>query len=98
MRSAAWRRIFTGVYGCPLDVMERLAEATSCGAAITAGVGIGLLPDWQAARRFAPVACTEPPEPAETALYERLSDFYETLYPALAGRFAALAELTAPAR
>ena len=93
MRSPLWRRIFAAVYGRPLDVMERLAEATSCGAAITAGIGVGLIPDWESARRFAPIARTEEPSEDDTATYAKLQAFYETLYPALAERFAALAEI-----
>lgn len=94
MRSDLWRKLFTAVYGRPLVVMERLAEATSCGAAVAAAVGVGLLSDGEAGRRFAPVARTEMPDVEGGRFYARLGEFYRALYPAMAERFAALQALT----
>lgn len=92
MQSAFWRRLFAAVYNRPLIVMERLSEATACGAAVAAALGIGLLPNWEAARLFAPAAQIETPDPDAAAFYGRAAAFYQTLYPALAERFAALAD------
>jgi len=92
MQSALWRRLFAAVYRRSLVVMERLSEATACGAAVAAGVGIGLLPDWEAGRRFAPATQIETPDPEAVAFYARAADFFRSLYPALAERFAALEE------
>lgn len=93
MRSDLWRKLFAAVYGRPLVVMERLAEATSCGAAVAAAMGVGLLPDWEAGRRFAPVAQREMPDGDWVRLYAHLGQFYRTLYPTVAERFAALQAL-----
>jgi xylulokinase len=92
MRSPVWRSILAAVYNRPLQLMARLSEATSAGAAMAAGVGIGLFPDYaSAAHAFAPLAQIELPDPTAAAIYARDSAFFRTLYPALADRFAALA-------
>lgn len=94
MRSALWRQIFAGVYGRPLRPMARLLEATSCGAAMAAAVAIGLFPDCTAAAAyFAPEGEEEMPDPTLCAVYARAFAFFQTLYPALAERFAALGAL-----
>ncbi|HLK57312.1 MAG TPA: FGGY-family carbohydrate kinase, partial [Chthonomonadaceae bacterium] len=93
MRYALWRSIFSAVYNRPLHLLERLSEATSCGAAMAAGVGIGLYPDYAtAAIAFDPLGEVEQPDPEASAVYTRGSAFFRTLYPAFAARFAALAE------
>jgi xylulokinase len=92
MRSPLWRHILAAVYDRPLHLLERLSEATSCGAAMAAAVGIGLFADYaEAAQRFAPLAETELPDPDAVAVYARASAFFRSLYPALAERFAAAA-------
>jgi xylulokinase len=92
MQSSLWRRILAAVYNRPLRLLARLSEATSCGAAMAAAVGIGLCPNYvEAAARFAPLGEKETPVPELAALYGRRAAFFATLYPALAERFAALA-------
>jgi xylulokinase len=93
MRCALWRQVFAAVYARPLLVMERLSEATACGAAVAAGVGVGVLQDWEAGRLFAPAAQTETPDRRWAVLYARAKPFFGSLYPALAERFSALADL-----
>lgn len=95
MRSSLWRGIFAAVYNRPLLLMERLTEATSCGAAMAAGVGVALYPDYvSAASRFAPTTEEEHPDPDSADRYARMSAFFRSLYPVLAARFAELADLT----
>ncbi|HZO89541.1 MAG TPA: FGGY family carbohydrate kinase [Chthonomonadaceae bacterium] len=94
MRYALWRKIFAAVYNRPLQLLARLAEATSCGAAMIAGVGIGLYPDLAtAAPLFAPLAEQEQPDREAAAVYARAAAFFRTLYPALSDRFAELSRL-----
>ena len=96
MRSPLWRAIFAAVYGRPLILMDRLSEATSCGAAMAAAVGVGLVPNLSAAAAlFAPVGDREAPDSELSATYARGFTFFQTLYPALSDRFAALADITA---
>ena len=96
MRSPIWRSILSAVYGRPIRLLDRLSEATACGAAMAAAVGIGLSPDFQsAAALFAPLGDEETPDPEAAAVYARGFAFFQTLYPTLAERFAALAALAA---
>jgi|SRR5579884_206298 len=97
MRSPLWRAIFAAVYNRPLRLLERLSEATSCGAAMTAAVGIGLYRDYASAvPHFAPLGEEERPDPDMTAVYAQGSGFFRDLYPALADRFAALSDSILP--
>ncbi|HLJ55250.1 MAG TPA: FGGY family carbohydrate kinase, partial [Chthonomonadaceae bacterium] len=94
MRMAVWRSILSAVYNRPLRPLQRLAEATACGAAMAAATAIGLCPNLaDAAERFAPLGDEEVPDRAAAAVYARGFTFYQSLYPALADRFAALAAL-----
>lgn len=94
MRYAVWRGILASAYNRPLHVLTRLLQATSSGAAMAAGVGVGLYPDLAAAGPlFAAVGSHEAPDPGTAALYARLAPFYRSLHPALAERFAALSAL-----
>jgi len=94
MRSPLWRNIFAAMYDRPLRLLARLTEATSCGAAMAAAVGVGLYPDVaSAAPRFAPLGDSQTPNPEAAAVYRRGFAFFQTLYPALSDRFAALADL-----
>lgn len=91
MRSPLWRSILAAVYNRPLRLLARLSEATSCGAAMAAAVGVDLYPDYiSAAPHFAPLADEEQPDPEAAAVYARATPFFRSLYPALAERFAAL--------
>lgn len=91
MRSPLWRQIFAAVYNRPLRLLERLSEATSCGAAMATAVALGLYSDYSsAASHFAPLSGEEHPDPATAAVYTRATAFFRTLYPALADRFSAL--------
>ena len=77
-----------------VTLQPRGCDTTELRGVAPKGKLVSLLPDWEAARRFAPVAQTEPPDPEQAAFYRRAAVFYRSLYPALAGRFAALQELT----
>jgi xylulokinase len=94
MRSPLWRAILSAVYGRPLIQMERLAEATSCGAAMAVSVGLGIVKNYtEAAQRFAPQGKEEMPDLNLMATYRRGAELFLALYPTLAERFAELASL-----
>lgn len=84
MKCRLWRAILAGCYGRPLHVLQHLGEATSCGAAIAAGVGVGLLPGFEAAPRFAPVGMVEQVDPGLVGAYERQMPMFQAAYPPLA--------------
>ena len=96
MRSRVWRSILANVYDRPLVTMARLTHACSCGAALAAGVGVGLFSDFEsAAKRFSPAAETEQPDPATADVYRRCKPLFQDLYLSLQERFADLRILAA---
>jgi xylulokinase len=54
-----------------------LAEATSLGAAIAGGVGVGLFPDFRVAHDFVRVEQAERPDPAHSRCYAALYDLFQ---------------------
>ena len=75
-RSAVWRQIVADV----LNVEILLPETTdaSFGAALIAGVGIGVFPDERsAARKCARIVETATPDPSNVALYDKLFSIYK---------------------
>jgi len=91
-KSALWRRILAGVYGLPVEQIGLSAQATSLGAAIAGGVGVGLFPAYTIARSLAPVAALQPPD--LQASYQAIYPLFEQTYLALEPIFGRLAELT----
>ena len=71
-----------------------MAEATSLGAAIAGGVGVGLYPDFSVAHQFVQVEEAEQPGKAYQGRYTALYDLFQQSYAALEPIFEQLADLT----
>ncbi len=82
-RMPLWRQIVADVLGLPILLPELLAEATSLGAAIAGGVGVGLYPDFSVAQKFVHVNEAEQPDPGAQAQYERMLPAFQEAYRAL---------------
>jgi xylulokinase len=82
-RSPLWRQILADVLGLPILLPALLAEATSLGAAIAGGVGVGLYRDFDVAQQFVQVHAAERPDPATQVRYERLRPLFIETYRAL---------------
>jgi xylulokinase len=91
-RGRLWNQIMADVYGVPVQRLAILEEATSMGAALTGGVGVGLYPDFTMAKRMNPVAATLDPDPAAQAVYTDLLPIFSQAYAALTPVYDALAE------
>jgi len=81
------------MYGLPILLPALTAEATSLGAAIAGGVGVGLFPDFSVARRLIPVAEAERPDLARSQRYDALYPLFQQTYTALEPIFEQLAAL-----
>ena len=90
-KSTLWRQILADVLGLPIVLPALTAEATSLGAAIAGGVGVGLYPDYNVASRLIPVCEAEKPDPKTTACYDETVALYAETYRALEPIFAKLA-------
>ncbi len=90
-KSNVWRQILADAAGVTVQTLSVPAEdATSLGAAITAGVGVGLFDDFpSAAERIQATSVTEP-DPAQKAGYDRAYALYQSLYPNLKESFSKL--------
>ncbi|MFZ4816314.1 MAG: xylulokinase, partial [Phototrophicaceae bacterium] len=83
-----WRQIMADVYGVPLHRLVLLEEATSMGAAVIGGVGVGLYPDFNVALQMNPISATVTPNPQQRATYDRAAQLFEATYSALAPIYA----------
>ncbi|UCC86993.1 MAG: xylulokinase [Anaerolineales bacterium] len=88
-----WNQILADVYGMPVHRLAILEEATSMGAALTGGVGVGLYPDFAMIETMNRVRETIAPELGAQAAYERIYPIFEAAYQALAPIYDMLAEI-----
>jgi xylulokinase len=93
MTGRLWAHIMADMYGVPLHRLTILEEATSMGAAVIGGVGVGLYPDFSIAERMNPVAEVMPPNPMHRPVYDALYTAFENAYSALEPVFGQLAKL-----
>lgn len=85
-------QILADVLGIPIQRLESGEFATSLGAAICAGVGVGLFDDFSVAGSLCPVAGTDRPNPEAVKRYDKLYPLFCEAYDALAGLYTRLAD------
>ncbi len=69
--SDVWLQILADVWGCEVRRRTVVEEANSLGAAVTAGVGIGLLPDFTVAASLSEVTAEFSPDPDRHRSYQQ---------------------------
>ena len=82
-KGAVWRQMMADVYDARIAVPALLEEATSMGAAVTGGVGVGLFDGFDAIDRFIQVEKTHEPDPAAVAAYAPVKELFEACYQAM---------------
>ena len=92
-RSPVWRQILADVYELPILRPDLLAEATSLGAAIAGGVGVGLFADYSVAHDLIQVRKGEQPNPLAQETYRALYELFGRTYTAMEPIFQDLASL-----
>jgi xylulokinase len=92
-RSALWRQILADVYGLRILRPELLAEATSLGAAIAGGVGVGLFSGYEVAHALVRMEAGEKPNPGVRDQYAALCDLFGQTYGSLESVFDGLPSL-----
>lgn len=92
-KSRLWQQILADCLGLPIHMLELQGEATSWGAAVATGVGVGIY-DWTIAAERSQVAAVIDPNPAHVARYAELAQIYTDLYGALEPIYARLATAT----
>jgi len=78
-----WNQIMADIYGMPVQRLAILEEATSMGAALVGGVGVGLYPGFDMIHQMNAVASTVMPGAEAQAVYQRMMPVFERLYTAL---------------
>ncbi len=84
-RSSQWQKSIADIFGVRVLVPELLEESNSMGAAVIAGVGSGMFPDFTAIDRFIHVTDRIEPNKENRRIYEncrkRFDDVYDALLP-----------------
>jgi xylulokinase len=91
-RGRFWNKVMADVYGLPVHRLAILEEATSMGAALAGGVGVGLYPDFSMAKTMNEVVEVIEPDPTTRLTYEKLHPIFEATYHALTPIYDMLAE------
>ena len=91
-KSSLWRQIIADVLNTTVRKTTTTDHATSLGAAIIAAVGIGLFPNFTAARDFVRTDGVNTPNPANAALYSDKLGVFRDTYLALNPIFERLAK------
>ncbi|MDO5549605.1 MAG: FGGY-family carbohydrate kinase [Lachnospiraceae bacterium] len=94
-KSATWRRILADVYDVEIQKPNYMDEATSMGAAITAGVGVGVFQDFDVIDRFLKIEERIKPVEAHHGAYMELRTLFNKAYEALVPLFADLSKYKA---
>lgn len=82
-RGRFWNQMMADIYGLPVYRMTILEEATSMGAAMAGGIGVGLFPDFSVSQQMNPVAEVFEPDPTARQVYEQAFPLFEACYQAL---------------
>lgn len=78
-----WRQLMADIYRRPILRPRFLEEATSMGAAIAGGVGVGLFDSFDVVDQFIEIIDRHEPNPATQEAYERLFPIFQATYEAL---------------
>ncbi len=88
-----WNQIMADVYGMPVQRLAILEEATSMGAALVGGVGVGLYPGFSMIETMNDIAATVMPDSRAQATYDHMLPVFNQLYEALAPAYEEIAAL-----
>ncbi|KAF0193598.1 MAG: xylulokinase, partial [Bacteroidetes bacterium] len=89
-KGKVWMQIMADIWQKTILVPEYLEEATSMGAAICGGIGIGAYNDFNVVSQFNPVKSEIHPRAEYRAVYERLYTVFNKAYEALAPIYSML--------
>lgn len=82
-RGRIWRQIMADIYNMPVQRLQLVEEATSLGAALAGGIGVGIFSDFGVAEQLTPVYDETLPQPNTKALYDGLFRVFNQAYDAM---------------
>lgn len=86
--SCFWNEVMCDIFNLPIMVHKNPREATSLGAALAAGVGIGLYKDFDDAVSIISYERILQPRVEQVAIYKKYYSVYKEMYPSLKQVFA----------
>ncbi len=86
-RNKVWQQILADIFGVSVLVPNYLEEATSMGAAITAGVGIGTFKSFDAVNKFIKITEENKPDLSKNEKYAEMKKLFDEAYYSLANVF-----------
>jgi xylulokinase len=92
-RGKVWNQTMADIYGMPVQRLKILEEATSMGAALVGGVGVGVYPDFSMIEHMNEVVETVAPNPAASAHYNVMYPIFNAIYEALVPVYDQIADL-----
>ncbi|MDR3077051.1 MAG: FGGY-family carbohydrate kinase [Synergistaceae bacterium] len=91
-KGETWLQILADVWRHPLMVPQYLEEATSFGAAVCGGIGIGAYPDFLVAEKFNPPVKVIEPDERKSDIYDKLYAIFRDAYTQLKPIYKSLAD------
>ena len=79
-RNKIWQQILCDIFKTKVVVPNYLEEATSMGAAITAGVGVGAFEDFSAVNKFIKIAEENKPNFKTNDKYDEMKELFDEAY------------------
>ena len=92
-KSRLWRSIFSDIIGINVAKLNLIEEATSCGAAIAGGVGVGIFNSIEDAAKIVKITDIVKPDSKNRELYEKYYELFKESYNRLKDIFYGIAGL-----
>lgn len=92
-KSSIWLKIMADIYNKRILKPKSLQEATSLGAAMAGGVGVGLFKDFNEAKSMVQIVENIEPDIFKNETYERIYPLFKDLYTMLLPAFEKLAQI-----
>jgi len=92
-KNIIWQQMMADIYQAEIKIPNYLEEATSMGAAVLAGIGSGIFPDFQVIDRFISIQKKITPIPENVEKYKAVMPVFDHAYHALCGVYEEIAEL-----
>jgi xylulokinase len=92
-KSKIWRQMMADIYNVRILKPNYLEEATSMGAAVIGGIGVGEFKDFDAINKFIKIESDHIPNPAYREIYQKAYQVFLHSYEALVGIYEELAKL-----